>query len=235
MQRELTNKIRFVLEDILPPLLRDSVIMRKIMSFYQGGITEDYTQFRQKAPFLTPQEYDALYRKAPRIHEGTDNSKAILEAILRYTEPGSVIDVGCGTGYTINYLSQCPTLAGSQFAAVDFQVADETRQRYPHIAFTEAPVEKLPFENKQFDTVICTHTLEHILDIRQAVAELRRICKKRLIIVVPREREGLYTFNPHFHFFPYCHSFLRTMIPVPAAHLCVDIQRDIFYTESVEN
>jgi hypothetical protein len=49
--------------------------------------------------------------------------------------------------------------------------------------------------------------------------------------VVPREREGIYTFNPHLNFFPYRHSFLRAMIPVPANHVCCDIGRDIYYME----
>jgi hypothetical protein len=54
-----------------------------------------------------------------------------------------------------------------------------------------------------------------------------------LIIVVPREREFLYTFNPHFHFFPYVHSFLRAAHPVPEGHLCEDVLRDIYYREDV--
>ena len=63
---------------------------------------------------------------------------------------------------------------------------------------------------------------------RAAPAHLMR---RRLIIVVPREREGIYTFNPHLNFFPYSHSFLRAMIPVPANHVCCDIGRDIYYVE----
>jgi ubiquinone/menaquinone biosynthesis C-methylase UbiE len=97
--------------------------------------------------------------------------------------------------------------------------------------FVDAMVENLPFGDRSFDTVLCTHVLEHILDYRKAIAELRRITRRRLIIVVPREREGIYTFNPHFNFFPYRHSFLRAMIPVPNDHVCVDVGRDIFYRE----
>ena len=52
--------------------------------------------------------------------------------------------------------------------------------------------------------------------------------------VVPREREYRYTFNPHFNFFPYTHSFLRAMQPVPQAHVCRDIQRDIYYCETLD-
>jgi len=103
------------------------------------------------------------------------------------------------------------------------------------IEFVSGWVENLPFPDKSFDTVICTHVIEHILDYRDAIAELRRIARRRLIIVVPREREGIYTFNPHFNFFPYTHSFLRAMIPVPKRHVCVTLGRDIYYREDVAN
>jgi hypothetical protein len=75
--------------------------------------------------------------------------------------------------------------------------------------------------------------IEHILDYRAAIAELRRITARRLIVVVPMEREALYSFNPHFNFFPYPHSFLRAMIPVPERHLCEAIGRDIYYREDL--
>ena len=83
--------------------------------------------------------------------------------------------------------------------------------------------------------MICTHVIEHILDYRAAIAELRRIAKQRLIIVVPREREGIYTFNPHFNFFPVQRTaFLRAMIPVPRTILMrIDVGRDIYYSEKI--
>ena len=99
------------------------------------------------------------------------------------------------------------------------------------IEFIESKIETLPFDDNEFDTVVCTHVLEHILDIAGAIRELRRITAKRLIIVVPREREYRYTFNPHFHFFPYAHSFLRYMTPVPDAHRIINVGRDIVYLE----
>ncbi|MDZ7823470.1 MAG: methyltransferase domain-containing protein [Ahrensia sp.] len=76
-----------------------------------------------------------------------------------------------------------------------------------------ARVEKLPFKDNEFDTVVCTHVLEHVLDFRSSLQELRRIAAKRLIVVVPREREYKYSFNPHFNFFPYKHSFFAGCLP----------------------
>ena len=112
---------------------------------------------------------------------------------------------------------------------VDFVVDDAAKLE--GVEYVAAMIEKLPFADGEFDTVVCTHVIEHVLEYRQAIAELRRIARRRLIIVVPREREYRYSFNPHFNFFPYTHSFLRAVHPVPARHVCVDIGRDIFYME----
>lgn len=61
----------------------------------------------------------------------------------------------------------------------------------------------MPFEDNSFDTVICTHALEHIKNEKKALKELRRICRKKLIIVVPRQRDFRYTFDLHINFYPY--------------------------------
>lgn len=227
MNRETTNRIRFVLEDILPPVVRDSRLFRTVASLAWGDHISRLASFRERAPFLTPEEYEALYRDHPRVHEGTDNSDACVEKIIASTVGTSVCDVGCGTGILLKRIRAAR--GEGRYVGVDFVVEDAAA--IDGMEYVAARIEELPFEDGAFDTVICTHVIEHVLEYRQAIAELRRIARRRLIVVVPREREYRYSFNPHFNFFPYTHSFLRAMHPVPASHVCVDIGRDIFYCE----
>lgn len=231
MNRETTNRIRFVLEDLLPPVVRDSALFRTVASFAWGSHITRLASFRERAPFLSAEEYEALYRDHPRVHEGTDNSEACIARIVADTVGDSVCDVGCGTGVLLKRIREARGGDG-RYTGVDFVVEDAAA--IPGVDYVAARIEELPFEDGAFDTVICTHVIEHLLDYRQAIAELRRIAAKRLIIVVPREREYRYSFNPHFNFFPYTHSFLRAMHPVPAAHVCVDVGRDIYYREDRE-
>lgn len=231
MRRETVNRIRYVLEEWLPPILRDSAFMRWLFRRYWGTFIDDLERFRAQIATLSPSEYKNVYERMPRIQQETDNSRACLEAIAARVLPGRACDVGCGTGYLVNYLRAQPALDGSDLVGVDFIIEPDTARRHPSIRFVAAPVEALPFPDRHFDTVICTHVLEHVLDIRAAVAELRRICARRLIVVVPLEREYRFTFNPHLHFFPYPHSFLRHILPVPAAHECITIGRDLLYVE----
>src|ERR1700730_8573018 len=81
MKREQTNHIRFIMEDLLPPIIRDTALFRFVASLVWGRHISTLSDFRQAAPFVTTAEYDALYRSHPRVHEGTDNCLACLERI----------------------------------------------------------------------------------------------------------------------------------------------------------
>ena len=231
MKRETTNRIRFVIEELLPPILRDATLFRALAKLAWGEHIEALSDFRRRAPFLTPDEYKELYRAHPRVHDGSDNSRQCLELIAQHVNGSTLCDVGCGAGDLLRYIKTHSEKTFARLVAIDF-VLSGTRLE-PSIDFVCAMIERLPFSNRAFDTVVCTHVIEHILDYRAAIAELRRIAARRLIIVVPREREGLYSFNPHFNFFPYKHSFLRAMIPVPQEHICINVGRDIFYMEDL--
>ncbi|MGP1355115.1 class I SAM-dependent methyltransferase [Roseicyclus sp.] len=228
MRRETTNRIRFVLEDILPPILRDSAAFHWVARRAWGEHITRLAEFRARAPFLTEAEYETLYREHPRVHDGTDNSEACIARIAKDVVGESVCDVGCGTGALLKRIRAARPEVG-RLTGVDFVVEDAAA--IEGVDYVAARIEDLPFEDGAFDTVICTHVIEHVLDYRRAIAELRRIARRRVIIVVPREREYRYSFNPHFNFFPYTHSFLRAVHPSPAAHVCEDIGRDIYYAE----
>jgi SAM-dependent methyltransferase len=228
MKRETTNRIRFVIEELLPPILRDSRLFLWLAERVWGDHISHLARFRARAPFLTSEEYAELYRNHPRVHTGTDNSVECIRRINLALVGTSVCDIGCGTGALLTHIRVAhPEL--TRLVGVDFVVDDAAA--IPGVEYLAAKIEDLPFADGEFDTVVCTHVIEHVLDYRRAISELRRVARKRLIIVVPREREGLYTFNPHFNFFPYRHAFLRAMHPVPEAFVCEDVARDIFYCE----
>lgn len=229
MNRETTNAIRYVLEELLPPALRDSWLMRRLFRLHWGGLVDDIERFRETIPFVTADQYRSIYELLPRVQDETDNSEACLARILAELEGETVLDVGCGTGYLAQWLHERrPDLA---ITGTDFIIEEGTSTRPKAITFKEGQIEKLPFADASFDTVICTHVLEHILDFQTALREIRRVTARKLIIIVPQEREYRFTFNPHLHFFPYPHSFLRYLGTIPQRYVLESVGRDIFYTE----
>ena len=138
----------------------------------------------------------------------------------------SVLEVGCGRGYLAGLLSN-----NYRVTASDLMASSNLRSKYPQVQFVEANIQSLPFKKSQFDTVVCTHTLEHVQDIFTALIELRRVTKKRLIIVVPKQRPYRYTFNLHLHFFPYAWSVRSVFGHRPTSKL-EDAGGDWFYIEN---
>lgn len=230
MKRETSNWIRFVLEDLLPPALKDSRLFLWAAGLFWGDHIKRLADFRSRAPFLTEDEYLYLYTHHPRVHAATDNSDACIEAIAADVVGSSVCDVGCGTGFLLRAIKSTTPRTLDRIVGVDIVLPSDQADGIEYFA---SRVEALPFPDSAFDTVICTHVLEHILDVRKAIAELRRVARRRLIIVVPQERETRYTFNPHFHFFPYPETFLRVAIPIPASYCCKTLSRDIYYREDI--
>lgn len=69
-------------------------------------------------------------------------------------------------------------------------------------------VHQLPYNDNEFDVVLCSETLEHVPDLHKATNELIRVCSKAVIITVPHEPKQFIENNireniPHSHI----HSF----------------------------
>jgi ubiquinone/menaquinone biosynthesis C-methylase UbiE len=231
VKRESVNFIRYVLEEWIPPGLRDSAPMRWLFRAYWGRFIDDLERFRANIHHVSAEEYADIYRRMPRIQDQTDNSVACIERLTEMVVGETVCDVGCGTGYLLAALRRRLPDSARHWTGVDFQLEPGITERNPQCKFVEAGIEALPFADREFDTVICTHVLEHVLDIQRAITELRRISARRLLVIVPLEREYRFTFNPHVHFFPYPHSFLRHVFPVLANARCEVIGRDLLYIE----
>lgn len=123
MRRETTNKLRYILEDVLPPVIRDSKAFLTVAKLAWGSHISNLARFRANAPFLTDEEYEELYRRHPRVHAQTDNSNACVERIIADATGDSVCDIGCGTGYLLNVIRlKRPDIR--RFTGVDFVVED---------------------------------------------------------------------------------------------------------------
>ena len=63
--------------------------------------------------------------------------------------------------------------------------------------FINADVENLPFKDKSFDFVFCSHLLEHVGDLDKAIAEITRVGKRGYLEVPSAVLEILQPFKTH--------------------------------------
>jgi ubiquinone/menaquinone biosynthesis C-methylase UbiE len=199
--RRVTNAVRHLLDEWLPPAVREWRPLNRWMADVFHGRAFDL-DFKERAFGLSSREiaaaYEALDAGVGRYRD-SDTTAAQAEAIVARAL-GTVLEVGCGNGVLTAQLAA----AGHAIVATDVGLHSlrATRDRAAVTAVARAALPDLPFADRSFDTVVCAHTLEHIPDLYRAAAELHRVARRRVIVVVPRQRYYRYTVDYHLHFFP---------------------------------
>lgn len=228
MNRNLTLVIHFVLDQLLPPVLRDSRwFMGGLFRLALGPKYRYYLEFKERLPWLSDREICDYYTLLADtfIRRPTDLNRQSAEAVFERAKGSTVLDIACGSGWLSNELAK----RGFRVTGADILPPKNDGRENP--VFCEADVGRLPFPDKCFDTVICAHTLEHVRDTRKALSELRRVCRQRLIVIVPRQREYRYTFDLHIHFFPYAYRLQELMSPGAKV---IDVGGDFLAQEDFE-
>jgi ubiquinone/menaquinone biosynthesis C-methylase UbiE len=127
----------------------------------------------------------------PEQGQLVDVRKSMLKAALAGLRPGArVLDAGCGDGVFTVFLNK----EGFNAVGIDISQSgiENARRRYPGLRFEVASLENsLPFENETFDAVWCTEVLEHLFDVRAALAEINRILRSGGVLVLTTPYHGV--------------------------------------------
>ncbi|MCS6809451.1 MAG: class I SAM-dependent methyltransferase [Bacteroidota bacterium] len=236
MHRNITNIIRAIIDEWIPPKIRDSKwFMYPFFWYWYRSDREAiraYMSFKDRVWSMSSEEYVYFYttfrQKSRAAARETDLSDACVEFMLKAIDSTAqtVLDVGCGKGYWLRRLR-----AHGNYHLYGCDVV-------PHldigegIVYYQAHIEALPFADKAFDVVTCHHTIEHIPRLDAALSELKRVCKKQLMIVTPCQRYYRYTLDEHVHFFP-LKSELVYRIGIER-HMCTNILGDWVYIGLLE-
>jgi 2-polyprenyl-3-methyl-5-hydroxy-6-metoxy-1,4-benzoquinol methylase len=231
--RRITNCVRYVLDDWLPPVMREFRPLNQLMAVLFHGSHFDL-DFKRKAHGMTDAEFSAAYARLPHGHKrpyrDTDMTEGQIRWMLAETLGSMVLEVGCGHGRLAQRLAEQKNwiVTATDLSCENVQVAAaQTKMPGSKFNVAVANIERLPFPDKSFDTTLCAHTLEHVRDFDRAVAELVRVTRQRLLIIVPCQRYYRYTIDYHLHFFPEPEQLILRM--GLERHHCVKIQGDLCY------
>lgn len=101
--------------------------------------------------------------------------------------PGDhVLDVACGTGIVARTAADAVGPTGS-VTGLDLNPAmlDVARRVRPDVAWRQGDAATLPFEDATFDVVTCQMALMFMPDRRRVLAELARVARRRVAVLVP--------------------------------------------------
>lgn len=228
ISREVNLALNWVLNELVPPYIRDRRWFGWLITkaLYRDKAVH-FMNFHARVYDMSEAEYRSVYgaTRSVAIERESDLNNACLKLIERNAIGPKVLEVGCGGGFLSRRLAQ-----RFDVTATDIVIDPQLRAANPTIAFQDASAESLPYPDASFDTVVTTHVLEHVRDIAGAIAELRRVARQRLIVVVPKERPHFYTPNLHLHFFPYPFSFYA-VFGHHAGHQLINADGDWFYVE----
>lgn len=115
------------------------------------------------------------------------NFYSTLTSLAKPLKPESILDAGCGEGFTMEKLSK--SKIGEKLEGIEYskEAISFGRKLFPDLKFIHGSVYELPYKNNSFDLVICTEVLEHLEEPTRALKEILRVSKKYLIISVPNE------------------------------------------------
>lgn len=99
----------------------------------------------------------------------------------------TVLDAGCGEGFTLNKLKQ--NGIGKKYEGIDYSedAIKLGRKNYPDLNIKKGDIYKLQYKDNSFDLVICAEVLEHLDDPQKAFSDILRVSSRYLLLTVPNE------------------------------------------------
>jgi SAM-dependent methyltransferase len=123
-------------------------------------------------------EYETLDRLAARrldhsgwLRSDRDDEWDVALAAIAETRPRRVLEVGSGTG------DFAAVVAAPEVVCVDSSQAAVDAARGHGLEAVLGDVRELPFEDGEFDVVVCSQTLYHVPDRDRGIAELARVLR----------------------------------------------------------
>lgn len=116
-----------------------------------------------------------------------DNFTNVLINTIKELKPNSILDVGAGEGFVLEKLRK--NKIGKKLEGIEYmdEAIDLGKKTNPLVKIKKGDIYKLPYKDNEFDLIICTEVMEHLEDPKMALAELKRVAKKHLILSVPNE------------------------------------------------
>jgi len=102
------------------------------------------------------------------------------------TKDDDVLECACGTGMLTKVVApKSKSIIATDFSSKMLKRAKKKCKKYNNVAFMNANIMKLDFDNNSFDIVIAANVIHLLDDPINAINELDRVCKGNGKIIIP--------------------------------------------------
>lgn len=95
-----------------------------------------------------------------------------------------ILDIGCASGWLTARVTELLPRASVTGLDVSPKMISYAQNRHSQVSFVCADGHRLPFPDKYFDLIICTETLEHVVDPLGVLLEMRRSLSPKGKIII---------------------------------------------------
>jgi SAM-dependent methyltransferase len=112
-----------------------------------------------------------------------------------------VLDAGCGTGYGTHLLaaSRARRAVGIDISEEAIEQARAGTSAAETCEFVLGDLHALPFEQGEFDLVVCFEAIEHVTDQAHVIGELRRVLRPEGVLVLSSPNRDVYPPGNPYH------------------------------------
>jgi len=119
-----------------------------------------------------------------------------------YCQGKDIVEVGCGTGPGLGYLSK--TAASVVGGDISESLLNIARAHYGRrVSLQTMDAQHLPFENQSKDTILLFEALYYLPEPERFFAECARVLRPGGVLLIVTANKDIYAFNPSPHSFQY--------------------------------
>ena len=145
----------------------------------------------------TAAEYEDCIGELRFVNRWMGDAHSLKTTVLREIEAQrlasfSILDLGAGSGELLRVAATWARQTKRQFSGVGLELNErmaesilEESERFDEIASVRGDALRLPFDDAQFDYVICSLFTHHLLDeqVVQVLREMSRVAKRRIFVI----------------------------------------------------
>ena len=145
----------------------------------------------------TPEEYEGCISELQLVNRWMGDAHALKQTLLKDVEHNSlrafsVLDVGAGSGELLRVAASWARETGRTFRGVGLELNErsalairEESARFPEISSVRGNALELPFQDNEFNYVMCSLFTHHFVDeqVVHILREMDRVAQRRIFVI----------------------------------------------------